>query len=93
MKLDAHHLMVDVNKEGCLYVYKTLQEAVEAALDGTTIYLTPNVYWTDDPEALNEENCLIGLLLSQDVLLLIGLGERPEDKVICWNRGQMHGAL
>lgn len=43
MKLDAHHLMVDVNKEGCLYVYKTLQEAVEAALDGTTIYLTPNV--------------------------------------------------
>lgn len=93
MKLDAHHLMVDVNKEGCLYVYKTLQEAVEAALDGTTIYLTPNVYWTDDPEALNEENGLIGLLLSQDGLRLIGLGERPEDTVICGNRGQMHGVL
>ena len=93
MKLDAHHLMVDANSEGIPYVYRTLQEAVGAAPDGTTIYLTPDVYWTDDPEDPNEENRLIGLLLSQNGLQLVGLGEKPEDTVICGDRGQMQGAL
>lgn len=93
MKLDAHHLMVDANSEGIPYVYRTLQEAVGAAPDGTTIYLTPDVYWTDDPEDPNEENRLIGLLLSQNGLRLVGLGEKPEDTVICGDRGQMQGAL
>ena len=93
MKLNAHHLMVDANSEGIPYVYRTLQEAVGAAPDGTTIYLTPDVYWTDDPEDPNEENRLIGLLLSQNGLRLVGLGEKPEDTVICGDRGQMQGAL
>lgn len=93
MRLDERHLRVDVKRAGEPYTYGSLQEAAKAAKDGATIYLAPDVYWTDDPEDPNEENRLIGLLLTQNGLRLVGLGEKPEDTVVCGNRGQMHGAL
>lgn len=93
MKLDANHLLVDAQAPSEPYVFRTFVEAAAAAGDHTTIYLKPDVYWTDDPEDSNAENKLIGLTLSQNHLTLVGLGERPEDTVICGDRGQMCGAL
>lgn len=93
MKLDAHHLLVDAQASPGPYIYRTFTEAASAAADDTTIYLQPDVYWTDDPADPNTQNSLIGLTLSQNRLRLIGLGEKPEDTVICGDRGQMCGAL
>ena len=81
MKLDANHLMVDAQAPSEPYVFRTFVEAAAVAGDHTTIYLKPDVYWTDDPEDSNAENKLIGLTLSQNHLTLVGLGERPEDTV------------
>lgn len=93
MKLDKNHLLVDAAQAPAPYTYTTLQEAALAAQDHTTIYLAPDVYWTDDPEDPNTENNLIGLLLTANDLRLIGLGSSPEETVICGDRGQMDGAI
>ena len=93
MKLDALHLLVDAAKAGEPYTYGTLQEAAAQAADHATIYLAPDVYWTDDPADPNVENNLIGLTLTANNLTLIGLGATPEETVICGDRGQMHGSI
>ena len=58
-----------------------------------TISVAPDVYWTDDPEAENTENHLVGLTLTAEDLHLVGLGKTPEETVICGDRGQMNGAI
>ncbi len=93
MQLDEKHLLVDASKTGEPYTYGTLQAASAAAGDHTTIYLAPDVYWTDDPEAENTENHLVGLTLTAEDLHLVGLGKTPEETVICGDRGQMNGAI
>ncbi len=80
------------------YVFTSLQDAVAYAKDGTaerptTIYLEPDVYWTDDPAAENLHNNLIGLKMPQAFLTLIGLSDNAEHTIIAGNRGQMAGAI
>lgn len=80
------------------YAFKTLQDAAKFAMDGTSeeptvIYLEPDVYWTDDANDENKENKLIGLLMPQANVTLVGLSGNPEHTIIAGNRGQMAGAV
>ncbi|MEJ6979651.1 hypothetical protein WG906_04270 [Pedobacter sp. P351] len=80
------------------YAFNTIQGVVKFAKDGTEqqptiIYMEPDVYWTDDPKADNKQNKLIGLLIPQANITLIGLSENPEHTIIAGNRGQMAGAI
>jgi hypothetical protein len=80
------------------FAFQSIQDAVKYAKSGTeenptVIYLAPDVYWTDDPKSENKENKLIGLLIPQANITLIGLSENPEHTIIAGNRGQMAGAI
>lgn len=80
------------------FAFLSLQDAVKYAKSGTeenptVIYLAPDVYWTDDPQKENKENKLIGLLIPQSNITLIGLSENPEHTIIAGDRGQMAGAI
>jgi|GEM_PF-37890 len=80
------------------YSFSRLQDAVRFAKDGTeqaptTIYLEPDVYWTDDPRDANTANKLIGLVIPQAYVTLIGLAENADHTVIAGDRGQMAGAI
>ncbi|WP_207535646.1 hypothetical protein [Desertivirga arenae] len=80
------------------FAFKSLQDVVRFAKDGTeetptVIYMEPDVYWTDDPKSDNRENKLIGLLIPQANITLIGLDGNPEHTIIAGNRGQMAGAI
>lgn len=85
--------------ENGTYKYKTLQEAVAAAKPGTkenptVIYLAPDVYWTDDytkPEDRDKDD-LIGLIISQPYITLVGMTGNRDDVVIASDRGQNAGA-
>ncbi|WP_207420316.1 hypothetical protein [Desertivirga brevis] len=81
-----------------LFAFRTLQDVVKFAKDGTeerptVIYMEPDVYWTDDPKGDNRENKLIGLIIPQSNITLIGLSKNPEHTIIAGNRGQMAGAI
>lgn len=98
--LSAHALYVDSSlAETGQYSFKTLQEAVAAATPGTkdnptVIYLAPDVYWTDDYSnpADRAKDDLIGLVIPQAYITLVGMTGNPEDVVIASDRGQNAGA-
>lgn len=93
-------LYVDASLESSgQYSFKTLQDAVANAKPGTkeqptVIYLAPDVYWTDDytNPADREKDDLIGLIIKQPYITLIGMTGNPEDVVIASDRGQNAGA-
>lgn len=79
------------------YAFNTLQELAAHAKDGTeatptVVYLEPDVYWTDDYKGDNAENKLIGLLLPQAYITIIGMSDNPANTIIAGNRGQMAGS-
>lgn len=85
--------------ENKTYSFKTLQEAVAAAKPGTkenptVIYLAPDVYWTDDYTKKEDrpKDDLIGLVIAQPYITLVGMTGNPEDVVIASDRGQNAGA-
>lgn len=64
-----------------------------------SIYLTPSVYWMDDPEdptvrrPLPGEGIPYGMKLRVSHLRLVGLGSEPAHTVVASNRGQTQGAV
>lgn len=98
--LSEHALYVDSTlAETGNYSFKSLQDAVSAAVPGTktnptVIYLAPDVYWTDDYSnpADRDKDDLIGLIIPQAYITLVGMTGDPEDVVIASDRGQNAGA-
>ncbi|MCM1541192.1 MAG: hypothetical protein NC121_08020 [Blautia sp.] len=83
--------------------YRDIREAFSAPElsmgrpgDPATIYMMPNVYWIDDPDAEDvmqkrEGYALpFGMYVNCKALHMVGLGESPNDVVIAGNRGQSH---
>lgn len=101
VKLNESALYINAKLNGTQlgkYAFTSLQDAVLFAKSGTegqptVIYLEPDVYWTDDPDAENKENRLIGMLIPQANITLIGLADNAEHTIIAGNRGQMAGAI
>ncbi len=103
INLDDHNYYVDSSltedKIG-LYSFTSLQKAIAGIADNATeedritIYLAPDVYWTDDftLEAIRQSNDLVGLTVSQRYITLRGLTGNRDDVVICSDRGQNAGA-
>lgn len=100
IELNDHALYINAKlpKEKLgLYAFNTLQELAAHAKGGietapTIVYLEPDVYWTDDYKGDNAENKLIGLLLPQAYITMIGLSDNPANTIIAGNRGQMAGS-
>ena len=98
--LSEHALYVNQNLASSSgYSYKTLQEAVANAIPGTKdnptiIYLEPDVYWTDDYTKTEDrdKNDLIGLIIPQAYITLVGMTGNRDDVVIASDRGQNAGA-
>lgn len=98
--LSDHALYVNQSlTESTSYSFKTLQEAVANAKPGTkdnptVIYLEPDVYWTDDytKEEDRKDDDLIGLIIPQAYITLVGMTGNPDDVVIASDRGQNAGA-
>lgn len=98
--LSSSALYVDADlEEESSYSFKTIQAAVANAQAGTkgnptTIYLAPDVYWTDDytKEQDRASDDLIGLIIAQPYITLAGMTGNPEDVVIASDRGQNAGA-
>lgn len=87
------------------FVYSDIKEALSktALTDGTQlqpmkIYLEPNVYWIDNPDATDTlekkegYDLPYGMVVECENLNIIGLCDNPSDVVIAGNRGQSHGA-
>lgn len=84
------------------HVYNDIHKAFsgsELSQSGTeqvTVYLAPNVYWMDDPKAMDTMqkregySLPFGMYITGNKLNIIGLSENPEDVVIAGNRGQSH---
>lgn len=100
IELNDHALYVNAKlKKANLgpYTFNTLQELAANAKSGTestptVVYLEPDVYWTDDPKDSNADNHLIGLVMPQAYMTMIGLSDNPEHTIIAGNRGQMAGS-
>lgn len=91
------------------YAFRSLKEALLAAEKLQTqqsfsesnplaIYISPSVYWLDDPDDPEVrkprpgESIPYGMELKLSHLRLIGLGNRPEEVILASNRGQTQGA-
>jgi len=100
IQLNEHALYVNakLKKENRgPYAFGSLQELAANAKSGTeatptVVYLEPDVYWTDDFKSDNADNHLIGLLLPQAYITMIGLDDNPEHTIIAGDRGQMAGS-
>ena len=92
--LGAKSLYVDgalTSSNPAAFQFKTLHEAVAAAVDGTqaepmTIYIEPDVYQMNG--TLHDR----GLYVDKDWVSLIGLAEDARDVVLADNRGHTIGA-
>lgn len=82
------------------YNFTTIQEAasgiknIGSSNTPITLYIAPNVYWTDDPDnpAIREKDDLVGLAFTQQYLVMRGMSGNPDDVIICSNRGNNAGA-
>lgn len=91
------------------YAFRSLKDALHAAerlqrqkeyseSKPLSIYISPSVYWLDDPDdpAVRKprkgEAIPYGMELVLSHLRLIGLGNRPEEVILASNRGQTQGA-
>jgi len=85
------------------HVYRDIHEAFHSPETAggspeypVTMYIAPNVYWIDDPDAEDMlqrregERIPFGMRVACGSLKLEGLSEKPEDVVIAGNRGQSH---
>lgn len=85
------------------HVYRDILEAFRgqelsegSAETPVTVYITPNVYWIDDPEAADVmqkrkgDSLPFGMHINCRFLKIAGLSGNPEDVVIAGNRGQSH---
>lgn len=95
--------LTDEDVVGRQHVYRDIREAFngpELSMAGSeqqvTIYIAPDVYWIDDPEATDtmqkKEGYALpfGMYVTCRTLKIIGLSDDPEDVVIAGNRGQSH---
>ncbi len=84
------------------YVYRSLQEALEALTDGTEeepscLYIAPGVYWIDDPDdpeirVPETGGTPYGMVIRHSWFGFYGLTSNPDNVVIACNRGQTQGA-
>ena len=64
-----------------------------------SIYITPHVYWMDDPDdpavrrPQKGDNAPFGLKVEMSHTRLIGLSNNPEHTILACNRGQTQGAI
>ena len=85
------------------HVYRDIHEAFNSPeLTGAslgqpvTLYMAPDVYWIDDPKAMDTMQkregypVPFGMYVTCKALNIVGLSENPEDVVIAGNRGQSH---
>lgn len=86
-------------KEALLAAEKMQTEQNTSAKQLLTIYISPGVYWIDDPDdpeirrPFPGENIPYGMKLKVANLRLIGMTDNPENVVIASNRGQTLGAV
>lgn len=101
----THNLYVcDKEKNDIAHgIFCQVREALEFAQgnadDGewTNIYISPSVYWIDDPDDKTIRKPIhgstpFGMEVKLSKTRMIGLGSQPEDVVIACNRGQTQGA-
>lgn len=107
MTTNKHTILVDASKKNKpkSYTFSTINEALRCAErnanDGewTNIYISPSVYWIDNPDdpsvrvPLEGEHEPYGIKLSLNQTRLIGLSNDPEDVVLASSRGQTQGAV
>lgn len=104
LKLDANILLLTDKDADSPYVFTDAREALrhvnEAAAGTVTLYVSPSVYWLDDPDDpairrnSNDTNSApFAVEVECDTLNIIGLSATPEDVVFAVNRGQTQGAL
>lgn len=87
------------------FTFRTVNEALHYAEQNkgqdtlyTEIYITPSVYWIDNPNDSTVRKPLPGsttpfaMTVTMNRLKLIGLGNTPEETVLACNRGQTQGA-
>lgn len=104
--LDEKHLLLYGSLPEGLehpFVYRTFQEINMHLLDGTadapmTVYITPHVYWIDDPDDERVAESVdgrgpFGMTVRCEYLHLIGLTDHPADVVLASRRGQTQGAV
>ena len=85
------------------YTFKTFNEAIEKATDGTQadpmrIYIAPWVYWVDDPDDGQirrnpNGGTPIGLRIRCQALQLLGMTDNAHDVILASARGQSQGSV
>lgn len=94
-------LMLTTEKSSSPYVFNDAVKAFEAinasGHTNMTLYVSPSVYWLDNPDDPAVRRSPSGLPyaieITCDTLSIIGLADNPADVVFAVNRGQTQGAL
>jgi hypothetical protein len=77
--------------------FNNLASLVSSIPDGTTVFISPGVYWTDDYKDQNiassaENQLLCGISIKQKNITFIGLTKTYSDVIIAGNRGHTLGS-
>ncbi|MDR2867768.1 MAG: hypothetical protein LBV55_03830 [Acholeplasmatales bacterium] len=77
--------------------FDSLSSLAAALEDGSTVYISPGVYWTDDykdptPANTPEHPQLVGITFKQQNISFIGVTKVASDVVIAGNRGHTLGS-
>jgi len=94
-------LLLTTDKSTSPYVFNDAVKALEAInaseLTNMTLYVSPSVYWLDNPDDPTVRRATTGLPYAMeikcDTLSIIGLTDNPADVVFAVNRGQTQGAI
>lgn len=102
IKLDEKTYYLDATlteEQRSPYNFTSLEDAQANLPNGSesepvTLYIAPDVYWTDDPDVAEDrnKNSLVGITFQQHYLTFKGMSGRREDVIICSNRGNNAGA-
>ena len=107
MKTNSKRLLVNDKKTNdSRFTFRTVKEALRFVERNngkdtlwTEIYITPSVYWIDNPdeEAVRKpakgENTPFAMTVKMDRVRLVGLSNNANDVVLACNRGQTQGAI
>lgn len=107
MKTNSKRLLVNDKKTNdSRFTFRTVQEALRFVERNngkdtlwTEIYITPSVYWIDNPDEetvrqpAKGENTPFAMSVKMNRVRLIGLSDNANDVVLACNRGQTQGAI
>lgn len=99
--LDRHHLLLDSRLDTAThspFAFRDFKTAAAHFTDTTTLYITPGVYWIDDPDhpeivVGKDGREPFGIIVKGKIIHFIGLGASPQDVVLASQRGQTQGAV